>query len=74
MTHLVPLHIRIDNASRARNKLALCLRNAKDASREAWNPENSKAHRREYKRLRAESMSDARYWRDVIEDNPEDVA
>lgn len=73
MSHLVPLRIRIDNANRARNKLALCIRNAKDASRESWNPENSKAHQREYKRLRRESMNDARYWLEVIEDNPEDL-
>ena len=57
--------------TQARSKLTLCLRNARECSRFTWldAPDITPAHRREYKRLRRESMQDARYWRDVLRNN-----
>lgn len=68
MHHIDPPHIRERNAHLAASKLALCIRNAWECSRFIWSkaPDITPAHRREYKRLRRESMQDARYWRDQL--------
>lgn len=72
MTHIDPERIRARNAALARGKLAHCLMLAKECSRNTWQHSPTKAHRREYKRLRRESMNDARYWRDELKRNTED--
>jgi hypothetical protein len=61
------------NLAVAYNKLYRCLGLARACSRLSWiaDPNLTPAHRREYKRLRRESMQDARYWRDEIRKNLE---
>lgn len=43
-------------------KLALCIRGARECSRNSWQGNPSAAHKREYLRLKRESMADAREW------------
>ncbi len=50
--------------AQATSKLALCLRNARECSRNSW--QEPKAYRREYRRIKVESMRDARYWLSIL--------
>lgn len=47
------------------DKLALCLRNAREARRASW--QESPRHRQEYLKLSREAMLDARVWRGLIQ-------
>lgn len=73
MDNVDPPHIRARNVATARSKLSLCLSHARACSWCSWSdaPDITKAHRREYKQMRRESMQDARYWRDEIRKNLE---
>lgn len=48
----------------AHRKLTLAIQNAQECSHNSWN--ESPRYRAEYRRLRKEAMSDARYWRAQI--------
>lgn len=50
----------------AASKLALCIRCAREASRCTW--QERKEHRTEYLRMKAESMADARDWREELKE------
>lgn len=47
----------------AGRKMALCLKLARDCSRDSW---QHPAHRVEFLRIKLESMQDAREWRDQL--------
>ncbi|MEY2152332.1 hypothetical protein AB7849_15610 [Rhodanobacter sp. 115] len=47
---------------RCRFKLGLCLRNARESSRDSWQHAEGRAQRREYRRMSRESLQTARYW------------
>ena len=42
------------------NKLQLCVKLAREASRNSW--QQPKRFHKEYQRIKLESMQDARYW------------
>lgn len=42
------------------NKMQLCVKLAREASRSSW--QEPRKYRKEYLRIRKESMQDARYW------------
>lgn len=57
-----PLETRVIN--QACHKLAHCIRGARQCSRDSW--QEPKHHKREYLRIKRESMQDARYWHSLI--------
>lgn len=50
----------------AASKLALCIRLARECSRCTW--QETKEHRAEYLRMKAESVADAREWREELKE------
>lgn len=44
-------------------KLGLCVRNARQAARDAWQHAENKRQAREFRSMARESIHDARYWR-----------
>lgn len=49
--------------NRAAHKLWLCVKLARQCSRDSWQHSLSNAQRSEYRRMRRESMQDAREWK-----------
>ena len=49
-------------ATVAQFKFKLCVRNARDASRDSWQHARNRAERKAYLTISRESIQDARYW------------
>jgi hypothetical protein len=50
-------------SARSDYKFKAALELAKQASRDSWNPNTPKHHRKAYRQIRIEAMQDARMWR-----------
>jgi len=51
---------------RSAAKLGLCVRNARENARNAWQHAENKRQAREYRCMARESIHDARYWRGML--------